>query len=218
MNRTKTTTIVLHHSVTDQQNDQVKTMGIIKGSHSGVSPYHVVIGKDWIYTDPSQLEIKFHAGNYPVNLESVAVCMVGNFVNDTLTAYQNEQLKKTLNQWMQKYSIIRQGIKLHREVRLQPTACPGKLDQNFISLLLTPSMTCEQELSTAKAEVVKLNTEIGTTTAQRDTALRDLTKEKLEHAEDIKIKDQNYQNWQTALDRYKRAEEKLYKIEGILEG
>lgn len=181
MNRTKTTTIVVHHSVTPQLNDQTKTMGIIKGAHNGVSPYHRVIGFNWVYKDPNEVEVKFHAGNYPVNLESIAVCLAGNFTVDNLNAYQKEQLKKTLEEWMSKYGIPRVKVKLHREVRLKPTACPGNIDQVFISKLLTPSMTCEQQLA----------------------------EEKQAHKESIERGQVNYTNWQTELDKRKGLEVSL---------
>lgn len=172
---------ILHHSVVPQSWGKEQTITNIKNSHDGVVPYHVVIGKDWTYTDPNQKEVKLHAGNYPVNLVSVAVCMNGNFVTDTPTPYQREQLKKTLKGWMGQYSITRANIKLHREVRLKPTACPGKLDQNFISLLLTPTMTCEQQLEEEKA-------------AHRETLERERT---------------NYNNWQTEIEKRKQVETAL---------
>lgn len=167
----------------------------IKGSHGGVSPYHRVLGKDWTYTDPNMQQVKFHAGNYPVNLESVAVCLAGNFVNDNPTAYQTNQLRVTLKEWMVKYSIKRANIKLHREVRLQPTACPGKPDQLFITILLAPTMpTCDQLLAD----------------------------EKRQHAETVERERDNYANWQTTLDeknklRDQLAEEKRQHAESIAE-
>lgn len=195
MNRTKTTTIVLHHSVTPQTWDKTKTMANIKGSHGGTSPYHHVIGKDWMYADPNMQEVKFHAGNYPVNLESVAVCLAGNFTVDTLTVYQKNNLRTTLKQWMQQYGIKRVNIKLHREVRLQPTACPGKPDQSFITILLASTMpTCDQLLAD----------------------------EKRQHAETVERERDNYANWQTTLDeknklRDQLAEEKRQHAESIAE-
>ena len=216
MNRTKTTTIVLHHSVTDQSFDQAKTMGIIKGSHSGISPYHVVIGKDWVYTDPNQLEVKYHAGNYPVNLESIAVCMVGNFLNDTPMVYQRVQLKKTLEDWMKKYGILRTGIKLHREVRLSPTACPGKLDQNYISLLLKPTMTCEEELPIAKEQIRMLNTELGVVTPQRDKALADLANEREGHRQTLEQLKTSQAEVSSLEVRMKENQTKIDQIKGII--
>lgn len=216
MQRQKTTTIVVHHSVTPQEWDSAKTMANIKGSHDGTSPYHRVIGYNWQWSDPNQLEVKFHAGNYPVNLESIAVCMSGDFTKNDLKDYQKKQLTATLKTWMQQYGVKRANIKLHREVRLSPTACPGKIDQALISILLEESMTCPEELIQAQLEIVQLNTELGRVTAERDLARTQLAQEKSDHAETIKQKDQNYQNWQIELDRRKAAESKLAKIRGIV--
>ena len=199
-------------------------MANIKGSHNGQSPYHRVIGKDWTFTDTNLEEIKPHAGNAPVNLISIAVCMAGNFVNDTPTAYQREQLKQTLNELMAKYSLKRDSIKLHREVRLKPTACPGKLDQNFISILLEPSMTCEQQLAEEKRahqetlERERNNYTNWQTELDKRKALEiALAKEKSDHAETIKEKVSNYNNWQTELDRRKIAESRISKAKEALE-
>lgn len=97
---------------------------------------------------------------------------------------------------------------------------PEKFDWDYDIL---PGMTCQEELSQAKAEIQKLNFEIGVVTPQRDKALADLAKEKAEHAEDIKQKIQNYDNWQRELDLRKKAEAllvtnqaKLDTIKGIV--
>ena len=180
MKRNSTKYIILHHSVTNQLWDSTRTMANIKGSHSGISPYHRCIGYNWQWSDPHQDEVKYHAGNYQVNLESIAVAMVGDFTQDTPTEYQKQKLKETLQFWMNKYQIKRENIKLHREVRLNPTACPGKLDQSFISKLLKP-MTCEQ----------------------------DLKEERDRHAETLERERTNYANWQEEIDKRKKAEADL---------
>lgn len=216
--------IVLHHSVTPQSWDKTQTMNNIKGSHSGVSPYHRVIGKDWVFTDTNMLEVKFHAGNYPVNLESVAVCLAGNFVNDTLTAHQVNQLRATLKEWMLKYGIKRANIKLHREVRLSPTACPGKPDQLFITQLLAPTMpTCDQLLVEEKArhaetvERERDNYNNWQTTLDEKNKLRDqLADEKRQHAETVKRADDNYNNWQAALDALGPLKQKIENAKNAL--
>lgn len=216
--------IVLHHSVTPQDWDFAKTMANIKGSHGGVSPYHRVIGKDWMYVDPNMQEVKYHAGNYPVNLVSVGVCLAGNFVNDTLTAYQKNTLRTVLKQLMQQYGIKRANIKLHREVRLQPTACPGKPDQLFITQLLATSMpTCDQLLAEEKArhaetvERERDNYNNWQTTLDEKNKLRDqLADEKRQHAETVKRADDNYKNWQAALDAQGPLKQKIENAKNAL--
>ena len=181
MKRKRTTQIILHHSVTPILWLEAKTMANIKGSHDGVSPYHRVIGYNWQWSDSAQDDVKFHAGNYPVNLESIAVCMVGDFTKDDLKDYQKKQLTATLKGWMKQYNIKRGNIKLHKEVRLKPTACPGKIDQDFISILLEEpmpttdklsdhiidGMPADERISALKDQVVRYKKEI----EQRDTII-----------------------------------------------
>lgn len=208
MKRTKTTTIVVHHSVTNQLWDSAKTMANIKGSHDGVSPYHRVIGYNWQWSDPAQDDVKFHAGNYPVNLESIAVCMVGNFVVDDLKDYQKKQLTATLKEWGQKYNIKRANIKLHREVRLEPTACPGKIDQDLISILLQEPMPTDNlsdhivDGMPADQRIAALKSQVGRLVAESQGLTEALIASR-------KKEEEYYQSWQKEIDARKKVEEQL---------
>lgn len=222
MNRKLTTYIVVHHTVTPQSWAESQTMSNIKSSHGGTSPYHHVIGKDWTWSDSNQLEVKYHAGNYDVNLVSIAVSLVGNFVNDTLTKYQEKELQRTLEEWMKRYSIARKQVKLHREVRLKPTACPGNIDQTLITKLLTPSMTCEQQLSDEKRghrETLERERDNYRNWQEelnkRKTADLLLAEEKRQHKETLDRSNDYYQKWQDALDS--SGSDKFRRIKAIVE-
>lgn len=78
--------------------------------------------------------------------------------------------------------------------------------------VILPPMTCELE----KEEIRKLNFELGVVTPQRDKALVDLAQEKLDHAEDVKQKLENYNNWQAELDKRKKAEALIAQVKLIL--
>ncbi len=126
MNRLLTTTLVIHHSVTPQNWDQQPTVDLILQSHiarglayDGHIAYHLLVGKDWTYVGRPINSVGYHAGNWLVNLSSIAICLVGNFNNDMPTPWQEQELRKYLTL----YKNL--SLKLHKEVRLQPTACPG---------------------------------------------------------------------------------------------
>lgn len=125
MKRLLTTSIILHHTAGRLSWSKSEAMKIILGKH-GVSPYHIVIGKDWEVLARNIDEVGWHAGNWPVNLTSVAVCLNGDFTRETPTEYQKEKLRHWLLYLKNKYAIPREKIRLHKEVRLLgPTACPG---------------------------------------------------------------------------------------------
>ena len=150
----KIDTIVLHHSVTPQNWNITKTLSVIDKEHKKDHPhkngagyhisYHFCIfpSGEVIDTRPVN-EVGFHAGNYPVNLVSIGVCLIGNFENDLPTEKQSSALKSLLKSLIAQYGIKPENIKLHKEVRLNPTACPGKnVTHEYIDSLLKqkPSM------------------------------------------------------------------------------
>lgn len=80
------------------------------------------------------------------------------------------------------------------------SACPGKLLQ-FITLKPMPS-TCEEKLAQANLEIVKLNTEIGRVTTERDAARAQFEAEKVSH--------------QNTIDVLKGAESKIQQIRQVV--
>lgn len=146
MNRLLTRYIVIHHTVIPQDWAQTPTMNLILATHTkaglaydGEIAYHYVIGKDWAAVGRPESSVGYHAGNWLINLQSIAICLNGNFNTDSPNDFQAAALENLLPHLMAKYGITRDRIKLHSEVRDEPTQCPGKhLSQDYISKLLGP--------------------------------------------------------------------------------
>jgi len=220
--RTKTiNAIVIHHTVVPEQSaTQEKASEALnrnKYAYDGKPPYHYIIGNTWDYQGRPYDTIGYHAGSPEWNAVAIGVVLVGNFNNDTITAHQKKRLGEVIKTLMKQYSIPRNRVFLHKEIRPKPTACPGSsINQQFISSLLIP-MTTDQET------IRQLNEEIGVTTAQRDKALTDLKAEQMARTEETNEKLKNYENWQRELDLRKKLEalitgasDKLQKIKEIV--
>jgi len=214
MNRLLTTEYFLHHSVTPQSWDKRKTVDLILASHKqrGLAydnriSYHFLVGKDWVHVCRPLETVGYHAGSWPHNLVSVAICLVGNFNVDKPTKYQVDKTIELIGQLRAKYPNIKP--KLHRDVRA--TACPGlnittEIVNEWHNHGKINNMT---EIQKLQEEVRKLNFEIGVITPERDavTALYDQSIKN--HREDIKEKELNYTRWQNEINGRKQAEAKL---------
>lgn len=83
-----------------------------------------------VYRCFPETEVGYHAGNLPVNKASIAVMLQGNFETQKPTQKQIEALTQFIK-WMTTERpdlplVVKSTIKLHKEVRKLPTACPGK--------------------------------------------------------------------------------------------
>lgn len=122
-------TIVLHHTANPNPKHQAQ---IVIAQHlkepkiKQAGAYHYVIEKDGTVArlHPEEF-IGNHAGNWAVNLRSIGVCLAGNFVTQSPTPDQIISLGKLLTEMQNRWGIPDKNIKLHKEVRLNPTACPG---------------------------------------------------------------------------------------------
>lgn len=153
-------------------------------AYDGRAPYHRILGHDWDVAGRPDNTIGYQSGSSTVtNNQSMGIALVGNFETDTPTDYQKKRLGETLKVLMKQYGVPRSRVFLHKEVRDNPTACPGAyITKQFIDILLaTPMPTCEQLLE----------------------------QEKKDHAESIKEKELNYANWQKELDANGILQEKL---------
>lgn len=154
-------TIALHHSVTPADWSVDKTVKAIEREHlkfkaqgqvTSVSyniAYHTLIFPDGTVKQTRALsDIGFHAGNWPVNQVSIGVCLIGNYENDQPTAKMGSALKTLLESLINQYNIPKSNIKLHKEVRLLPTACPGKnINHAYIDSLLIHKPTMADRLA-----------------------------------------------------------------------
>jgi len=139
MRRPITNKIVIHHSASDDwgQEETIKKFTQWHKSrglaHDGNPAYHVLIGKDWQALVRPYDTVGYHSGNWAVNLSSLAICLVGNFDDETLTKYQEKKLSDQIFNWENDYSIKK--ILFHRDVK--PTSCPGKnITHEYIDELL----------------------------------------------------------------------------------
>lgn len=146
--RPYTDQIVVHHSVTPPDKDNLWTIQLIRETHkkNGLSPdgrmaYHWLVFANGATHEGRPIDtVGYHAGNWDVNTRSVAICCIGNFQNDHLTGQQEKTLGRLLREIKAKYNVPRQNIRLHREIK--PTACPGvNITQAVIDVVLSePSM------------------------------------------------------------------------------
>lgn len=58
--------------------------------------YHILVGKDkWGYARDLNIE-GYHAGNYPVNLNSVAICITGDYMSMTLSKKMEKMYREAV--------------------------------------------------------------------------------------------------------------------------
>lgn len=147
----KITTIVIHHSATSQAQTNQKTLQSIDREHSKLHKkvgkngwhiaYHFIIMPDGIKIETRDLdEVGYHAGNFPVNLDSIGICLIGNFQHEKPTEKQERAFRNLLKLLIRRFPSI-EDIKLHKEVRIGYTPCPGAhITHDYIQgLLKTPS-------------------------------------------------------------------------------
>jgi hypothetical protein len=123
--------IVLHHSATHggsaaafERNHRARLGGLayhfIIGNGSGAADGLVEVGYRWRDQIPGP-----HTKNQDVNLESIAICLVGDLETGAPTKKQMVALLDLLEKLCREGLIPADRIRSHREVDLE-TLCPGK--------------------------------------------------------------------------------------------
>jgi hypothetical protein len=123
--------IVLHHSATHggsaaafERNHRARLGGLayhfIIGNGSGAADGMVEVGYRWRDQIPGP-----HTKNQDVNLESIAICLVGDFETGAPTKKQTAALLDLLEKLCREGQIPAERIQSHREVDVE-TLCPGK--------------------------------------------------------------------------------------------
>lgn len=83
-----------------------------------------------VYLCVPENEVNYHAGNLPVNKNSLAVVLQGNFEVQSPTKAQEKALEALCKYLFTERpdipALVKSGLKMHREVRLKGTACPGR--------------------------------------------------------------------------------------------
>jgi len=67
-----------------------------------------------------------------LNQGSIGICLLGDFEDGTPPAAQLGALKSLLDAMRSRWSLTAADIKTHREVRPEPTACPGARLQSWV--------------------------------------------------------------------------------------
>jgi N-acetyl-anhydromuramyl-L-alanine amidase AmpD len=129
--------VVVHHDAVDNSKAYNTLTRITQEANAHVAngwkhiSYHYVIDNVGdIYYCLDEKEVGYHAGNLPVNLNSIAVMVQGNYEIQTVkdkslkALYELERYLTTQRPDLPK--IVRESIKGHKEVRVAPTACPGR--------------------------------------------------------------------------------------------
>lgn len=123
--------IVIHHSATHggnaaafERNHRARLGGLayhfVVGNGSGSADGAVETGYRWRDQIPGP-----HTKNQDVNLESIAICIVGNLETGTPTAKQMASLLDLLEKLCREGGIPAERIRSHREVDNE-TLCPGR--------------------------------------------------------------------------------------------
>lgn len=92
--------------------------------------YHVKIARNGVaYLVTPFNEVGYQAGNYPVNLCSIGICLDGDFSKQKPSAMQVTTLQNLMHALSTEHpempKLVHGGFYGHREVRLAPTFCPG---------------------------------------------------------------------------------------------
>jgi N-acetyl-anhydromuramyl-L-alanine amidase AmpD len=133
----KIDTLVVHHEAAFRPktyNTMERIVGfalyhIRKGF--GHYAYHYTIDNVGdIYRTVPENEVSYHAGNLAVNKRSLAVVMQGNMEVQAITPAQEKSLTDLCNYLFNQRPdmplLLKKGLKMHKEVRLGATACPGR--------------------------------------------------------------------------------------------
>jgi N-acetyl-anhydromuramyl-L-alanine amidase AmpD len=143
----KVKSLIIHHSATSKDFDTDKSIQSFNTNHKlrlhkekngfGMHlAYHYIIGGEGkvINTRPAN-EAGWHASNYWVNLNSLGICLIGNFDLEKPNAEQVYALRDLLRRLCAKYNLKKENIHLHSEYAKK--TCPGKhLKKEFIQSLV----------------------------------------------------------------------------------
>jgi N-acetylmuramoyl-L-alanine amidase len=67
-----------------------------------------------------------------LNRGAIGVCLLGNFDETPVPEAQQQALGKLLDALCKHFSLGKDGVRTHQEVRLSPTDCPGRALQQYV--------------------------------------------------------------------------------------
>ena len=130
--------ICIHHSVTPRDLPLEKSVSSFNNSHKArLHPeanskglhvaYHYVIAGDGEKAETRGLnEIGYHASDWDMNVESIGICVTGNFDEEKPSKAQMDTLRKLLRWLCKEFDIDPSFIISHRDVEGVTKSCPGK--------------------------------------------------------------------------------------------
>jgi len=133
--------IVIHHSATLTGNaDLFRCLHRVVNGWEDIG-YHFVIGNgtcsdDGLVEQGRPLNVMgAHAKDH--NHDSIGICLVGNFEEETPSPEQMKALGKLLGELLARFGLTGKDIRLHRQLKGCKTVCPGKnlgLDEVLVTL------------------------------------------------------------------------------------
>lgn len=150
--------IIWHHSAVQSKKHQAaginnshRTRGFPKSSLGFYGGYHLLIERDGsVFRFRNDNEIGAHDSGE--NINSLGICLAGNFSLEYPNEAQVAALTPLLRDWMQKYGISAERIDPHRMG--DSTECPGKLlPDNWAANLLRPNPN--QLLQTTLDDIIR---------------------------------------------------------------
>lgn len=141
--------IVLHHSGDPSADPQYQKVWDYHNSGAGGKwppgygmQYHYFIGKDGtIKQARPEDSIGWQAGSWHWNLYSIGICCAGDFTQQSPTDPQINSLAALTKDIQDRWGMPDTKIYLHKEVRPEPTACPGT---DLRARLLSRRMTLDK--------------------------------------------------------------------------
>jgi N-acetylmuramoyl-L-alanine amidase len=133
--------IVIHHSATRTGNAKLfRCLHRVVNGWEDIG-YHFVIGNG-TYSDDGLVEqgrplnvMGAHARDH--NHNSIGICLVGDFEEESPTTEQMKALGKLLGELLSRFGLSGKDIRLHRQLKGCRTVCPGKnlgLDEVLVTL------------------------------------------------------------------------------------
>lgn len=125
--------IVLHHSADTSPRDQYDGIWSYHNRGAGgkmppgfgIAYPFLIEHSGAIKQGRGENETTYHAGSWKWNVRSIGICLAGDFTRQQPSEAQLDSLCKLIIDLQTKWGIPDSAIYLHKEVRPNPTSCPG---------------------------------------------------------------------------------------------
>jgi hypothetical protein len=132
------TKIIVHHDAQNRSNNYDSIQRYIAQANyhingkkeDGLQYHYKIDNVGEVFQCRNLTDTLWHAANYPVNRASIAICLDGDFTQQTPTREQYISLKALLTELCTQHPEFpadKNGVFGHKEVSLTGTACPGSI-------------------------------------------------------------------------------------------